>query len=111
MQMTISVCPSLGSTRGGIDPTRVALLMFDCETPRTSGCMAGEYFAAAVENHPRYPNLRDRRALLAKIDRIVVLYFNDVVETILPDIGFNAVDAANYRVAALASFRAAIPSQ
>lgn len=84
--------------------------MFDCENPRRSGNLAGESFAAVLENHPRYPNLRigRDRALFERCDDIVADRAGGLREILL-GLGFDDDGIAIYRAAALKAFRAAIP--
>jgi hypothetical protein len=85
--------------------------MFDCENPGRSGNLAGESFAATLENHPRYPALRSgrHRALLERCADIVAHHV-DSITGILHGLGFNDAGIVIYRSAALSAFRAARPN-
>jgi hypothetical protein len=86
-------------------------IMFDSATPAFSGSLAGEAFAATVESHPRYPNLRSDRhgALFRMLDDIVDNHVASLAG-ILHDLGFDDVRVEVYRASALTAFRAARPS-
>jgi hypothetical protein len=88
------------------------LPMFDCSSPRHSGGMVGEYWAAAMENCRRYPRLDPERdaALLRRVDDFIQGCLEDVIE-VLPSLGFDEADISAYRRAALAAFRASLPSR
>jgi hypothetical protein len=94
----------------GIRP-RDLLPMFDSRTPDQSGGLAGESFAATLENHPRYPSLRKGRDadLLAIIDCLVEQRIRCIAE-LLPGLGFDGAGIALYQSAALSAFRAALPA-
>jgi hypothetical protein len=83
--------------------------MFDSENPGRAGNLAGESFAATLENHPRYPALRSgrHRALLKRCDDIVA---NHIDMKLFHALGFDEVGVEIYRAASLAAFRAARPS-
>jgi hypothetical protein len=85
--------------------------LFNCATPRLSGNLAGEWFASALENHPRYPALRRRRhrALFELLDDIVANHI-DSLAGILRGLGFDEIGTKIYRSAALSAFRAALPT-
>ena len=85
--------------------------MFDCENPGRSGNLAGESFAATLENHPRYPALRSGRdrALFERCDEIVANHI-DSLAGILHGLDFDESGVEIYRAAALTAFRAACPS-
>ena len=84
------------------------ILLFDSAQPFFSGSLAGESFAATVENHPRYPGLRSDDALFVLLDAIVANHV-DSLAGILRGLGFDEVDLGIYRAAALAAFRAVRP--
>jgi hypothetical protein len=92
-------------------PRAAMLAMFDSATPYTSGNLAGESFAATLENHPRYPSLHSVRdaALLNRINSIVKDHFHRIV-VLLPGLGFDEVGVTVYQKAALNAFRAAMPT-
>jgi hypothetical protein len=94
----------------GIRP-RDLLPMFDSRTPGQSGSLAGESFAATVENHPRYPALRNgrHRALFERLDGIVAKHIDHIAPH-LSGLGFDEAGIVIYRAAALTAFRAARPS-
>lgn len=83
--------------------------MFDCENPGLSGNLAGESFAATLENNPRYPALRSgrHRALFERLDDIVA---NHIDRRLMLGLGFDEIGIVIYRAAALTAFRAARPS-
>jgi hypothetical protein len=85
--------------------------MFDCENPGGSGDLAGESFAAALENHPRYPALRvnRHRALFKLLDDIVASHLSRIAPD-LRGLGFDESGIKIYRDAALIAFRAARPN-
>ena len=85
--------------------------MFDCDRPGRSGGLAGESFAATLENNPRYPALRSgrHRALFELLDDIVSNHINSIAE-ILQGLGFDEAGTKIYRSAALRAFRAVIPT-
>ena len=86
--------------------------MFDCENPGRSGNLSGESYASALENHPRYPDLRSVRdaELLARLDRTVEHNIKRFAALLLPPLGFDEAGIAQYRSAALSAFRAALPA-
>jgi hypothetical protein len=86
--------------------------MFDSENPGRSGDLAGESYAAVLENHPRYPDLRSVRdaKLLARLDRVVEQNIKRFAALLLPPLGFDEVGIAQYRSAALSAFRAVLPT-
>jgi hypothetical protein len=85
--------------------------MFDSENPGRSGDLAGESFAATLENHQRYTSLRSGRhaALFGLLDDIVANHI-DSLAGILRGLGFDEVGTKIYRSAALSAFRAALPA-
>jgi hypothetical protein len=85
--------------------------MFDCENPCRSGDLAGDSFASALENHPRYPALRSsrHRALFKLLDDIVARHLSRIAPD-LRALGFDKSGIKIYRAAALTAFRAARPS-
>jgi hypothetical protein len=91
---------------------RGSFLMFDSRTPEVSGSLAGESFAATLENHPRYPALNDVRdaALLSRIVSIIEDHFARIGAVELPGLGFDDAGIVLYRSAALSAFRAAMPT-
>jgi hypothetical protein len=95
---------------GGVAGVRPCDL-FDSRSPELSGSLAGESFAAVLENHPRYPALRSgrHRALLDRCDDIVANHTAGLTKLLL-GLGFDEVGIAIYRCAALTAFRAARPS-
>jgi hypothetical protein len=86
-------------------------VMFDCENPGRSGNLAGESFAAILENHPRYPALRGarHRALFERLDGIVANHLDSIAGN-LHGMGFDEAGIVIYRAAALTAFRAALPA-
>jgi hypothetical protein len=94
----------------GIRP-RDLLPMFDSRSPELSGSLAGESFAAILENHPRYPALRSgrHRTLLERCDDIVANHTGGLTKLLL-GLGFDEAGIVVYRDAALTAFRAARPS-
>jgi hypothetical protein len=85
--------------------------MFDSSRPGRSGGLAGEAFAAILENHPAYPNLRRRRhrALFGRLDAIVVAHVASLAG-ILRGFGFDEAGARVYGAAALRAFRSVLPN-
>jgi hypothetical protein len=85
--------------------------LFDSRSPELSGSLAGESFAATVENHSRYPTLRigRHRALFEHLNEIVVSHLSRIAPN-LRGLGFDEAGVLAYRAAALAAFRAARPS-
>jgi hypothetical protein len=85
--------------------------LFDSRAPELSGSLAGESFAATLENSARYPSLHQARhaALLRRVDSLVVdhLFY---ISALLPGLGFDGAGISAYQKAALSAFRAAIPS-
>jgi hypothetical protein len=92
----------------GILAEALPILLFDSAKPFFSGSLAGESFAATVENHPRYPGLRSDDAMFGLLDAIVADHI-DSLSGILHGLGFDKVDVGIYRAAALAAFRAVRP--
>jgi hypothetical protein len=86
--------------------------MFDCENPGRAGNLSGESYASALENHPRYPDLRSVRdaELLARLDRTVEQNIKRFAALLLPPLGFDEAGIALYRSAALSAFRAVLPT-
>ena len=86
--------------------------MFDSENPRRSGNLSGESYASALENHPRYPDLRVVRdaELLARLDRTVEQNIKRFAALLLPPLGFDEAGIAQYHAAALSAFRLALPT-
>jgi hypothetical protein len=84
--------------------------MFDADRPGRSGGLAGESFAATLERHPRYPNLRSRRhaALLRRLDDIVASHINSMTG-ILQGLGFDEAGTKIYRSSAIRAFRGVLP--
>jgi hypothetical protein len=93
----------------GIRP-RDPLRMFDSRTPDRSGSLAGESFASALENHPRYPALRRRRhrAVFELLDDLVADHLSRIAPH-LRGLGFDDSGIKIYRAATLTAFRAAFP--
>jgi hypothetical protein len=83
--------------------------MYDADNPLLSGGLAGDSFAATLENHQRYTSLRSgrHRALFERLDDIVA---NSIDRRIMLGLGFDEIGIAIYRAAALTAFRAARPS-
>jgi hypothetical protein len=100
-----------GPGRPGPDHLEYIHAMFNCATPRLSGNLAGESFAATVENHPRYPSLRRgrHRALFERLDDIVASHLKRIGPH-LRGLGFDESGIKIYRTAALTAFRAALPT-
>jgi hypothetical protein len=96
---------------GGVAGVRPCDLfpMFDSRSPEQSGSLAGESFAATLENHSRYPALRSsrHRALFERLDDIVA---NHIDRRLMLGLGFDEIGIVIYRDAALTAFRAARPS-
>lgn len=86
--------------------------MFDSENPSRAGGLAGDSYASAFENHPRYPSIRRARdaKLLARLDRAVEQQIKNFAALLLPPLGFDEVGIAQYRSAALSAFRAVLPT-
>ena len=86
------------------------LPMFDSTAPEFAGSLAGEAFAATLESHPKYPNLRSGRhgALFEKIDDIVADHIDRIAD-LLSGLGFDKYGIKIYRAAALKAVRAAYP--
>ena len=98
---------------GGVAGVRPCDLfpMFDRRSPEQSGSLAGESFAATLENSPRYPTLHHVRdaALLRRVNSIVVDHLY-CISALLPGLGFDRAGVTVYRKAALSAFRAALPT-
>jgi hypothetical protein len=98
---------------GGVAGVRPCDLfpMFDSRSPELAGHLAGESFAATLENHSRYPALRSsrHRALFELLDDIVAKHI-DSLAGILRGLGFDEVGTKIYRSAALTAFRAVFPT-
>jgi len=104
-------CGNLRSGPGRLGPDlEIIQAMFDCDRPGRSGGLAGESFAATLENHERYTSLRSgrHRALFERLDDIVA---NSIDRRIMLGLGFDEIGIAVYRAAALTAFRAARPDQ
>ena len=100
------------ATLGTASPRIADILpMWDCNAPEFAGNLAGESFAATLEGHPRYPNLRNGRdgALLKLLD-VVVANHLDCLAELLCGLGFDEAGIAKYRSAALNAFRAVLPT-
>ena len=110
----IGLCGLCGAqSRLGTASPRVAdiLPMWDCNAPEFAGNLAGESFAATLENNPRYPALRSgrHRALFELLDDIVSNHINSIAG-ILQGLGFDEAGTKIYRSAALRAFRAVFPT-
>jgi hypothetical protein len=95
---------------GGVAGVRPCDL-FDSQSPGLSGSLAGESFAATIENHPRYPSLRRgrHRALFGRLDDLVANHLDSIAGNLL-GLGFDEAGVVSYRAAALTAFRAARPN-
>jgi hypothetical protein len=103
---------NLKSGPGRLGPDlEIIQAMFDCDRPGRSGGLAGESFAATLERHPRYPNLRSRRhaALLRRLDDLVASHINSMTG-ILQGLGFDEAGTKIYRSSALRAFRSVLPN-
>ena len=103
---------NLTSGPGKLGPDlEIIYAMFDSENPGRSGDLAGESFAAIVENHEQYINLRSGRhaALLGLLDDIVANHINSI-SGILQGLGFDEAGVTQYQRAALAAFRDVFPT-
>jgi hypothetical protein len=98
-----------GPGRPGPDHLEIIQAMHDCENPKSAGNLAGESYAAVLENHPRYPSLRRGRdrALFERLDDVVSRHID---RRLLLGFGFDEIGIVIYRAAALTAFRAARPT-
>ena len=85
--------------------------MFNAGNPGLAGGYAGDSYAFALENHPRYPSMRRARDadLLARLDRAVDQHLKNFA-LLLPPLGFDEAGVAQYRSAALRAFRSVLPT-